>query len=300
MDDAGVFRISDDLALVQTVDFFPPIVDDPFQYGRISAVNSLSDIYAMGAIPLTVLQVVGFPKDEVPLDVLSEILQGGAEAIRESGAALLGGHSVIDQEVKYGLSVTGSVHPDRILTNSNVHPGDLIYLTKQLGMGVIATAHKKEKVGPEVIEMACRLMGTLNKAAADAMLEAGAMAATDVTGFGLLGHASEMARGGNVTLQIDAERLPLFPGALALAAAGVLSGGSARTRDYLADEVHFAAQVDRPLQDLMFDAETSGGLLIAIREDRAAKLEEELRSREVPIHRIGRVLEKGSHLLEVC
>lgn len=289
-DDAGVYRIAPDVGLVQTVDFFPPVVDDARHYGRIAAANSLSDVYAKGGVPLTVLQIVGFPKDEVPLTVLREILDGAAEVVREAGAVVLGGHSVKDSEIKFGMAVTGRIDPAKIVTNAAAKPGDVVYLTKPLGMGAITTGAKKEKVAPDAIEAACRVMGRLNKDACEAMLEAGPHAATDITGFGFLGHSASVARQSKVTLEFEAGRLPLFPGALELVAAGVMSGGSARTRDFLGREVEFGPAVGKPLQDLLFDAETSGGLLIVLPPERAAKLESALARRDVPVHRIGRVV----------
>ncbi len=294
-----MFLIAPGLALVQTVDFFPPVVDDPRHYGRIAAANSLSDVYAKGGVPLTVLQIVCFPKDEVPLEVLREILEGAAEVVREAGAVVLGGHSVIDVEIKFGMAVTGRIDPVNIVPNSGAKVGDLLYLTKPLGMGSITTGAKKDKVAPEIVEAACRVMGTLNKAAAEAMLAAGPNAATDITGFGFLGHSASVARQSKVTLEIEASQLPIFPGALDLAAKGILSGGSARTRDFLGAEVGFGRNVDRALADLLFDAETSGGLLISLPADRAPRLEAELRRRDVPVHRIGRVVEATSQRVHV-
>ena len=289
-DDAGVFRIAPDVGLVQTVDFFPPVVDDARHYGRIAAANSLSDVYAKGGVPLTVLQIVGFPKDKVPLTVLREILEGAAEVVREAGAVVLGGHSVVDAEIKFGMAVTGRIDPARIVTNAAAKPGDVVYLTKPLGMGAITTAAKLRKVGADSIEAACGIMGRLNKDACEAMLAAGAHAATDVTGFGFLGHAASVARQSKVTFEFVARDLPLFPGALDLVERGIMSGGSARTREFLGREVAFGPDVPRPLQDLLFDAETSGGLLIVLPPERAAALESELGRRDVPVHRIGRVV----------
>jgi selenide,water dikinase len=289
-DDAGVFRIAPDVGLVQTVDFFPPVVDDARWYGRIAAANSLSDVYAKGGVPLTVLQIVGFPKDDVPLTVLREILEGAAETVREAGAVVLGGHSVKDTEIKFGLAVTGRIDPAKIVPNSGAKPGDAIYLTKPLGMGAITTAIKKGKVSEAAITAACETMARLNKDASEAMLAAGVHAATDITGFGFLGHSASVARQSKATFEFEAKALPLFPGALALVEKGILSGGSARTREFLGPEVAFGPGVGKPLQDLIFDAETSGGLLIVLPPDCAPTLESELERRNVPVHRIGRVL----------
>jgi selenide,water dikinase len=298
-DDAGVYLVAPGIGLVQTVDFFPPIVDDPRHYGRIAAANAMSDVYAKGGVPLTVLQIVGFPTDEVPLSVLREILEGAAEVVREAGAVVLGGHSVKDVEIKFGMSVTGRIDPDKIVKNNGAQPGDVLYLTKPLGMGAVTTAAKRDKVAPETIEAACRIMGRLNKDASEAMVETGAHAATDITGFGFLGHSASVARQSKVTLEFQASALPLFPGALALVAKGLLSGGSARTRDFLGDEVEFGPGVDRTLQDLLFDAETSGGLLICLPPERAAQLEAGLKRRDVPVHCIGRVLPASGVLVRV-
>jgi selenide,water dikinase len=298
-DDAGVYLIAPGIALVQTVDFFPPIVDDARHYGRIAAANSMSDVYAKGGVPLSVLQIVGFPSDELPLSVLREILEGAAEVVREAGAVVLGGHSVKDTEIKFGMSVTGRIDPAKIVPNSGAKAGDLLYLTKPLGMGAVTTAAKKEKVSPESLEAACRIMGRLNKEASEAMVEAGAHAATDITGFGFLGHAASVARQSKVTLEVHAAALPLFPGALALVKKGFLSGGSSRTREFLGKEAEFGPGIDRPLQDLLFDAETSGGLLISIAPEHAAALEAGLKRRDVPVHAIGRVLAASNLLIRV-
>jgi len=289
-DDAGVYLVAPGIALVQTVDFFPPVVDDARHFGRIAAANALSDVYAKGGVPLSVLQIVGFPKDEVPLSVLREIFDGAAEVLNEAGAVVLGGHSVVDTEIKFGMAVTGRIDPDKIVRNSGAQAGDVVYLTKPLGMGAITTGAKKDRVPDEVVEAACRIMGALNKEASEAMLAAGANAATDITGYGFLGHSASVARQSKVTFEFQASALPIFPGALDLAKKGILSGGSARTREFLEKEVTFAGGVDRPLQDLLFDAETSGGLLIVLPPDRAATLEAGLKQRDVPVHKVGRAL----------
>ena len=289
-DDAGVFRITPDIGLVQTVDFFPPVVDDARHYGRIAAANSLSDVYAKGGVPLTALQIVGFPKDDLPLSILRTILEGAAEVLHEANTVVLGGHSVKDTEIKFGLAVTGRIHPSQIVTNAAAKPGDVIYLTKPLGMGAMTTGAKKGKVSDEAIEAASIVMGTLNKAASEAMLAAGPSAATDITGFGFLGHSASVARQSKVTFEFESKALPLFPGSLELVAKGIMSGGSAKTRDFLGADIAFGPNVAKPLQDLLFDAETSGGLLIVLPAARAPKLEAELKQRGVPVHRIGRVL----------
>lgn len=262
-EDAGIFRIDAERALVQTLDFFPPIVDDPRWFGRIAAANSLSDVYAMGGRPLTAMNIVGWPR-ELDIELLGEVLAGGLEKIQEAGAVLCGGHSVVDHEIKYGLSVTGLVHPRRFWPNSGAREGDVLLLTKPLGMGATSTAIKKGKSSPLQVQQAMTVMAALNKAAAEAMAEFDVHGATDVTGFGLVGHSLEMAEGAGLALEIEAARLPLFDGALELVRAGALSGGCTRGKNFYGPRVAVAAGVDPALADLVFDAETSGGLLLAV------------------------------------
>lgn len=258
-----MFRLDATRALVVTVDFFPPIVDDPRWFGRIAAANSLSDVYAMGGRALVGMNLVGWPKD-LDLELLGEILLGGQEKLHEAGAALAGGHSVVDHEIKYGLAVTGEVHPDRFWRNAGARPGDVLILTKPLGMGVVSTAIKKQAAAPDMLQRAMELMATLNKSACDALGETDVHGATDVTGFGLLGHAFEMTQGAGLRLELQASALPVFDGALELARAGNASGACKRGRQYLAGRVTVADGVDPALADICFDAETSGGLLIAL------------------------------------
>lgn len=262
-EDAGIFRIDAERALVQTLDFFPPIVDDPRWFGRIAAANSLSDVYAMGGRPLTAMNIVGWPR-ELDIELLGEVLAGGLEKIQEAGAVLCGGHSVVDHEIKYGLSVTGLVHPQRFWPNSGAREGDVLLLTKPLGMGATSTAIKKGKSSPAQVQQAMTVMATLNKAAAEVMSEFDVHGATDVTGFGLVGHSLEMAEGAGLALEIEAARLPLFDGALELVRNGALSGGCTRGKNFYGPRVAIAAGVDPALADLVFDAETSGGLLLAL------------------------------------
>jgi selenide,water dikinase len=266
-DDAGVFVLSSDLALVQTVDFFAPIVDDPYTFGRIAAANALSDVYAMGGTPLTALNIVGFPTAALPLEVLTEILRGGQDAVHEAGAVLVGGHTVVDEELKYGLAVTGRAHPDRLLTNTAAKPGDRLVLTKPLGSGLLTTAAKGGVVDSAHLAAAVEVMTRLNAEASRIALEVGARCATDITGFGLLGHASHIARGSVVTLRIDVARVPLLPGAREAAERGVGTGGARRNAEYLAARVGWGrtSQVDRAL---LVDPQTSGGLLVAVPADR--------------------------------
>lgn len=271
-DDAGVFRVSDDYALVQTVDFFPPLVDDPFDFGRISAANALSDVYAMGGEPMTALNIVGFPDKELPAEVLLEILRGGSAVCREAGVVILGGHSVRDAEVKYGLAVTGWVHPQRILRNVGARPGDRLILTKPIGSGTLTSAAKQGKLAPEELAEAISVMTTLNRSASAAAVAVGVSACTDVTGFGLVGHAFEMASGGSVELVIHAGDVPLMERSLEFARQGVLTRAHKTTQGYLGAALKISPDVEPALAGLLMDAQTSGGLLIAVGSDRSESL----------------------------
>jgi selenide, water dikinase len=263
-DDAGVYRLSDDLALVQTVDFFTPIVDDPFDFGRIAAANALSDVYAMGAIPLTALNIAAFPIEEYGHEIFARILEGGAAIVREAGVALLGGHTVKDDEPKYGLAVTGTVHPKKIVTNAKARPGDVLVLTKPLGTGILGSALKKGSIDEAQMKTAIASMTMLNAEASRAMLAAGAHAATDVTGFGLLGHAHEMARASKVRLRIRASSVPVFDLVRDMIAIGIAPGGTRANADEHAAFTTFADAVDPETRLILSDAQTSGGLLIAL------------------------------------
>ena len=276
--DAGVFRLRPDLAIVNTVDFFTPIVDDPYTFGQVAAANALSDIYAMGAEPKTALNIVGFPKGKLDLDVLGEIMRGGAERVREAGAVVIGGHSIIDEELKYGLAVTGVIHPDRVIRNIGVQNGDALVLTKPLGTGIISTALKRRKASPASIRATVASMIALNKTASMVMQRFPVHACSDVTGFGLLGHSFEMASGSGVTIVLETKRLPLLPGARRLAEQGLLTGGCRRNRDYLKDKIAIDRSVRESLVEVALDPQTSGGLLIAISQSQAATLVTELRS----------------------
>jgi selenide, water dikinase len=260
-EDAGVYRISNDIALVQTIDFFTPVVDDPYSFGLIAAANSLSDIYAMGAVPKTCMNIVCFSPKLYDLGILKEIIKGGADKIREAGASLLGGHSVDDQEIKYGLSVTGIVHPDRIMRNEGAHPGDLLILTKQLGTGILNTGMKGELVSEETTEKLVSVMATLNNKAAEAMRTVRTHAATDVTGFGLVGHLSEMLKDA-VGLKLYPDALPYFEEAIELARSGFVPAGLHRNRDFYKGWV--VGRTTEFLTDLLYDPQTSGGLLMAV------------------------------------
>ena len=263
-DDAGVFRLTPDLALVQTVDFFTPIVDDPFRFGAVAAANALSDVYAMGGEPRTALNIACFPQRGVPMTVLGEILRGGIAKAGEAGVVVLGGHTVIDEEIKFGMAVTGLVHPERFWRNVGARPGDALVLTKALGTGIVTTAHKHGKASAPDGEAAIASMLALNAAASRTLREFAVHACTDVTGFSLLGHGFEMAHGSGVRIEIEAARLPSLPGARALAAAGQLTGGCRRNREWLADRVQIAPDVPADLVEIAFDPQTSGGLLAAI------------------------------------
>jgi len=267
LDDAGVFVLSDDMALVQTVDFFAPIVDDPFLFGQVAAANALSDVYAMGGEPLTALNIVGFPSGKLPLDVLREILRGGQEKVHEAGALVVGGHTIIDEELKYGLAVTGRANPKHLLTNAGARPGDVLLLTKPIGTALLATVAKKGELPDAELRALGESMCALNKAAAQAALAIGARCATDITGFGLLGHASHIARASDVTVRIDVARVPLLPGARAAAERGIRTGGADRNLKYLEPLVDWgkASEVDRVL---MIDPQTSVGLFVAASRDK--------------------------------
>lgn len=294
-DDAGVYRISDDVALVLTLDFFPPLVDDPYEFGRIAAANSLSDIYAMGGRAISALNIVGFPDDKLPIEILGEILKGGAERVGAAGAVTAGGHSVRDAEIKYGLSVTGLIHPDRILTNGGAKVGDVLLLTKPIGTGVLTSAAKARIISEEDLAQAVDVMTDLNAGACEAMLEVGVNSVTDITGFGLIGHAHEMAEASEVTVEIDAEQVPLLEHTLELAGKKML------TRAYMTNLSHvgshfFSEGIEEMLVHVLADAQTSGGLLIAVTADRVDPLLEALRKAETRAAQVvGRVSAKSDY-----
>ncbi len=293
-DDAGIFRLTPELALIQTVDFFTPIVDDPFEFGAIAAANAFSDVYAMGGAPKTALNLVGWPQGELPWEVLTEILRGGHDVVHEAGAVLAGGHSVKSPELFFGLSVTGTIRPDRVVTNSGARVGDVLFLTKPIGTGILTTALKKGNLDAAGLSTVTSMMRRLNAAAAEAMQEVGAHACTDITGFGLLGHLLEMARAAGVVASIDADRVPLLPGALEHARAGDKPGGLAANRRYVEPHLEVANAIDPALADLLFDPQTSGGLLIAAAEEKAPALANALRVRGVAENRpVGRITAAG-------
>ena len=270
-DDSAVYRLNDSIALVQSVDFFPPIVDDPYWFGAIAAANSLSDIYAMGATPLMGLNIVGFPIG-LPKDILGSILKGGADKMTEAGAIIVGGHTIDDVEPKYGISVTGLVRPGDQVTNAGAQPGDRLVLTKPIGTGIITTALKAGKSDEETERSVVKLMAELNKGASEAMVGVGVNACTDITGFGLLGHLREMVEGSGVGARIVLNDVPLIPGARALAEQGIAPGGTLRNLDSLRDSVVWDAEISDPVKVLLADAQTSGGLLISVSEEKAGRL----------------------------
>jgi selenide,water dikinase len=287
-DDAGVYKVSDELALVQSVDFFTPIVDDPYDFGRIAAANALSDIYAMGARPMTALSLIAFSLERLGADTLLEILRGGSDVAAEAGVSVIGGHSIDDPEPKYGMSVTGVAHPERIVRNSTASAGDVLFLTKPIGGGVVTTAAKRRRASTELIERCTRVMTTLNGPAAEAALAVGPSAMTDVTGFGLLGHLRELAEGSGAAARIAARSVPLIGGALELLeAGGEVPGGSRRNRDFVEPFTIFDPDVVEPLRALLFDAMTSGGLLVAAPPERAAEMEDALTAAAPESRRIG-------------
>jgi selenide,water dikinase len=271
-EDAGVFKLNDELALVQTVDFFTPIVDDPFDFGRIAVANALSDVYAMGGRPLTALNIVCFPKDAMDLSILHKVLEGGLAMMHEADVILLGGHTVDDPELKYGLAVTGTAHPSRVVHSNTARPGDRLILTKPLGTGIISTAIKQGSASQKAINRIVRSMTALNRIASEFMLEAGVNACKDITGFGLLGHAAEMVEGTEIGFIINASAVPLFPEVKEYYDLGMVAGGLGRNRDFRKNMVDIDKKVPKYLRDIFFDPQTSGGLLIAVPGVKASRL----------------------------
>jgi selenide,water dikinase len=296
--DAAIYKLSDDLALVLTVDFFPPIVDDPFQYGAIAAANALSDVYAMGGQPIVALNIVAFPRD-LSLDLLGQILAGGAHKAAEAGVAIVGGHSVNDDEPKYGLAVTGVVKPGAYVTNSGARPGDRLVLTKAIGTGIIATAGKNGQVDPEVLAGAVESMMTLNRAASEAMIAVGVDAATDITGFGLLGHLKGMMSSSGVAARVSRKAVPALPGAVELIEAGVAPGGTHRNVDSVSGSVRWHSSIGASDKIFLCDAQTSGGLLIAVAEGKLRQLLDQLKDRGVTGAVIGEVRDKDPGTIEI-
>jgi len=281
-DDAGVYRINDELAMIQTVDFFTPIVDDPYWFGQIAAANALSDIYAMGGVPKTAMNLVGFPIKDMDIEILRQILLGGIEKLNEAEVVLVGGHSVEDKELKYGLSVTGFVHPDRVLVKGNLQPGDRFLLTKPLGTGIINTAIKRGAASPEIIETVTRQMAELNRAAAEVMRDFTVHACTDITGFWLLGHMAEMVQDSGQGVRLESSNVPILPEVVQYAAKGFIPGGANRNREFFQPHISFDPSVKPVLQDVFYDPQTSGGLLISVGEGEADDLLEALRENGCP------------------
>ncbi len=276
--DAGVYRLSEELLIVQSLDFFPPLVDDPYVFGQIAAANSLSDIYAMGARPKTALNIVGFPDDKLPLSVLSEILKGGADCVSQAGAVIAGGHTVRDVEIKYGLSATGVVEPNKLITNRQAQAGDVLVLSKALGTGYVTTAFKAGRCPDDVLQAAMNGMSQLNRAASEAATEFGAHAVTDITGFGLAGHAGEMAQASNVTLALEVGKLPMLSGVLKLVRQGFQTRASATKRGFAESTMRIVGTPDPERLELLFDAQTSGGLLMSVPPDAVQEVVERARS----------------------
>jgi selenide,water dikinase len=298
-DDAGVFRLDDQRALVQTLDFFAPVVDDPYLYGAIAATNALSDVYAMGGTPLTALAIACFPDRAEEMDILSQVMLGGADKLREAGVALLGGHTVCDAEIKFGYSITGLVHPGKVITNATAQPGDVLILTKPLGIGIITTAIKRAVAEPETIQKAIRLMTTLNRTAAEEMLSVRCHAATDITGYGLLGHGCEMAEASRVTMRFHSRSIPFIPEAYALAEACVLTGLGAKTWKLIEPKTSIGSGISIPMRGILLDPQTSGGLLIAVHPDDRDLLLENLVRRGVEAAWVGAVEQRSQFSLIV-
>ncbi len=298
-DDAGVYRLRDDLALVQTLDFFTPIVDDPFDYGRIAALNSINDVWAMGGTPITAMAITCFPKQGLDFEILAEIMRGGLSVLTENNVALIGGHSVDNAEIMFGYSVTGVIDPNKVASNSGARPGDVLILTKPLGTGIISTAIKFEKAKPEIAKASLETMLTSAREAALLMQEFNIRAATDITGFGLVGHAWEVALASNVTFELIADSLPILPEALSLAGQGMLTRGDKVNRDYVGEDVKIAAGVSRPLQSVVFDPQTAGGLLLCVDPKQSEAMLTKLKVHYPQAVVIGIVREKEEHSIKI-
>jgi selenide,water dikinase len=288
-DDAGVYKLTDDIAIVQTVDFFTPIVDDPFTFGQIAAANSLSDIYAMGGKPVTAMNIVAFPLDKFDISILKDVLRGGLEKLQEAGVVLVGGHSVEDHELKYGLSVTGIIHPRKVLTKQGAQAGDVLILTKPLGTGIISTALKGEAASPAAVEKMVAGMTTLNRKAAEIIQNIGVHACTDITGFGLIGHAYEMAKAGGCAFCFNSSHVPVIPEALEYAAMGLVPAGCHANRKFYEPFVEYRAAVGDELRDILYDPQTSGGLLFAVAENKKDALLKNFKKEKVNAFVVGRV-----------
>ncbi len=298
-DDAGVYRLSDDLALVQTVDFFTPIVDDPYTFGEIAAANSLSDVYAMGGRPISALSIVGFPQSGRDISILERIVQGGAAKMQEAGCAVIGGHSIGDEEIKFGYAVTGLIDPRRVLSNAGARPGDRLVLTKRIGTGIIATALKTNAASDAALRAAIESMATLNRAASETALKFAVHAATDITGFGLLGHARNVAVASSVSLILNHRMIEFLPDALGYSRQGFLPGGLKRNSEFVSGCVEFTGDIPEEVRNLLYDPQTSGGLLLAVNAKEAAALLDTLRENGVAAQEVGEVVEKTKPLLRV-
>ena len=291
-DDAAVYQLNEETAIIQTLDFFTPVVDDPYMYGQIAAANSLSDVYAMGGEPIMAMNIVCFPTC-LPLDILTQILKGGADKVTEAGALLVGGHTVDDNEPKYGLSVTGVVHPTKVVSNAGARPGDILILTKPLGTGILNTALKAEMLVDKQIDTLMQIMATLNNQAAKAMQKVGANACTDITGFGFIGHAYEMAKASSVTLVINSEKIPVMEGVVPYAEMGLIPAGTYANKKYIADKVNISGNVLQVMEDILYDPQTSGGLLIAVDKEKAQVLIDILKtSLDLPFAIVGEATSK--------
>ncbi len=297
--DAGVYKISDDIAIVQTVDILTPIADDAFTFGEIAAANSLSDLYVMGAKPITALNIVGFPA-KLDLAYLEKIIQGGSELVKQAGAVILGGHTIKDEDLKYGLAVTGIVHPAKLITNENCQPGDVLILTKPLGTGVISTALKKKQASDDAVEKINQSMKTLNNIASETMVKIGVNGCTDVTGFGLLGHALQLAQASDVSLKIDSKKVPIFDEAIEYASKGFYPGGTLKNEKFVRPSIEVKSSVEKTEYMLLCDAQTSGGLLISVEESKGERLLNVLMSKGIDSAEIiGEVTEKKDRVIYV-
>ena len=299
LDDAGVYLISADTAIIQTIDFITPIVNDPYSFGQIAAANSISDVYTMGGRPVTAMNVVCFPSGDMDIGILREILRGGLDKIHEAGASLMGGHSVNDPEMKYGLSVTGVVHPDKLITNSGTRIGDSLVLTKPLGTGVMSTALKNRLINEKEMKEALKSMTSLNKTAAELMIEMGAHACTDITGFGLIGHASHLIQEGETGIEFDFGAIPFFAGVMELSQKEVYPGGLGRNRDFYLPNVEFKGRIPQYKRNLLFDPQTSGGLLVALPPQKAELFIKKLRQSKVNAAIIGKVVKQAEHKITI-
>jgi selenide,water dikinase len=290
LDDAAVYKLNDEQAVVLSLDFFAPLVDDPYQFGAIAAANAMSDVYAMGGEVTIALNVAAFPED-LPHETIGKILRGSADKVAEAGGVIAGGHTIIDAEPKYGLCVLGLVHPKRIFAKAGARPGDPLYLTKPLGTGIVTTAAMRDEAKPEHLQTAIDWMTRLNRHPSHIARDAQAHALTDVTGYGILGHAHEVAAASDVALRLDAGRMPLLPGALEYASRGIVTGGASRNRSHLQDKVTFSDEVTEDMRHILFDAQTSGGLLLAVAPEKAADVEARFAAAELPVWRVGEVVE---------